>query len=264
MSRFTIKVKKYRCDNCLKYYESKIFYERHRNTCEILSKTQKERNLDYEICQDIPSNKQLFELVKTLLIEQSTMKKEIEKLKRYQNTQIKKIDVFDYLNNKIKPTIIYSEWIKSLVFTNDDLQFLLEETYVNTMNMYLENLFANIDEESNLPIRAFTEKQNILYIYDYCEEEENELEPKLMWIKLNEDHWKAFMKQISKKVFDKFKEWQDDNEDRFEEESFSIKYHTNVKKIMSNIGLPMINLQKKVFNLIKLDFKNISTSYEIE
>lgn len=274
MSKRTIKVTKYRCSSCLKNYESKIFYERHRISCELISRTTKERNLDLERQQDIPNNEQMFELIKTLLLEQSKMKKEIEKLKRFNNTQTKKIDVFEYLNNKIKPIQTYSQWIKSLKFTNDDLDILLEESYLSSMNKYFENLFGNIDEEdTKLPIRAFTEKQNILYIYDVDnddnnkikedDDEEHDKQPKLKWIKLNDDHWKVLMKQVSKLVFDKFKEWQDKNEDRFDEESFSLKYHMNVKKIMSNIGLPMTSLQKKIWNLIKLDFKNIVT-YEME
>lgn len=257
-----IKVKPYRCSTCLKSYTSKILYDRHTIACLFLSKSEKERNLDFERQQDIPTTEQLYELVKTLLIEQEKMKKEIEKLKKYNYSKKKQIDVFEYLNKNIKPIQTYRDWIKTLQFTNDDLKILLEETYLNTMHKYFENLFGNIDEENNiLPIRAFTEKQNILYIYDFVENDNENKE--LKWIKLNEDHWKLLIKHISKLVFDKFKEWQDKNEDRFEEETFSIIYHTNVKKIMSNIGLPLTSFQKKVWNLIKLDFKNI-VSYELE
>ena len=266
MEKFKIKVKSYRCTNCLKNYQSKIYYERHRAVCSILQRTQKERELDIERQQDIPSIDECYELIKTLLVEQTKMKKEIETLKRFISTKKKQIDVFEYLNKTIKPIQTYSEWIETLEFNNEDLEVLLDETYYQAMHKYFEKVFGNIDEENKeIPIRAFTEKQNILYIYDYedIENENGEHISILKWIKLNDDHWKKLVKHISKKLFDKFKEWQDENEYRFDEESFSIKYHTNVKKIMTNIGEPLTSFQKKVWNNIKLEFKNIVT-YELE
>jgi hypothetical protein len=278
MEKFKIKVKLYRCTTCLKSYQSKIFYERHISVCSILQRTKNERELDAERQQDIPSIDKCYELIKTLLVEQTKMKKEIETLKRYIATKKKQIDVFEYLNKTVKPIQTYSEWVETLEFNNQDLEVLLDETYYQAMHKYFEKVFGNIDEENKeIPIRAFTEKQNILYIYDYEiiedkteNENENENEnieltqtPRLKWIKLNDDYWKKLIKHITKKLFDKFKEWQDENEYRFDEESFSIKYHTNVKKIMTNIGEPLTSFQKKVWNNIKLDFKNIVT-YEVE
>lgn len=271
MEKTLIKVKSYRCTNCLKVYSSKVYFDRHIACCKLMMLNDKERNLEIEKNQDIPSIDKLYEIIKTLVTEQNKMKKELDTLKRFVNTKKKQIDVFEYLNKSIKPLQTYKQWIQTLDYTNDDLDVLLEETYLNAMNKYFENLFGNINEEDlKIPIRAFTEKQNILYIYEYDINENNEdeddneqiqKEPK--WIKLNDDYWKLLIKHITSLMFDKFKEWQDENEDRFEEESFSIKYHSNIKKIMSNIGHPLTSYQKKVWSLIKLDFKNIVT-YELE
>jgi hypothetical protein len=273
-----IKVKSYRCTTCLKSYSSKIYYDRHISLCSILQKTKKERTLDVEKNQDIPSIDSLYEVIKTLLLEQEKMRKEIDNLKRFVAVKKKQIDVFEYLNKTVQPNQTFTNWVKQLEFTNEDLEVLLDETYYNSMHKYFEKVFGNLDEENKeIPLRAFTEKQNILYIYDFeilnnhkytHNEDHSENEPEqiqsLKWIKLTDNHWKILVKHITTLLFDKFKEWQDENEERFDDdEGLSIRYHLNVKKIMTNIGEPLTSFQKKIWSIIKLDFKNIVT-YEIE
>jgi len=154
------------CPNCQKEYKRKIDLDKHIILCELLNKTQQD---DDEI---IPSNLQLYKLVKELAIQNKKLKEDIIDLKKIiqkGGISIKKADIIERLNSsKEKPKYIFNEWISLINITEMDISDLISD---NIQNIVHNILIRHIEEYTPLPVVGCDIKKNNIYIYNISSNE---------------------------------------------------------------------------------------------
>ena len=153
------------CKFCGRNYQRKTYYDRHKLTCEFLSKSSRERELELEERDATPSHRKLYELVLELTIRNAKLEEKVAELGKVVSTQRKKICVIDWLNTNCHPTQTFEGWRKKVSVERKHMEGIFKYDYVQGMQYIFEESLP-IGSENELPIRAFDQKENALFIYD--------------------------------------------------------------------------------------------------
>ena len=246
----------YTCTICNRSYKRKDYYTRHYAVCEILMKSKRERELENEERDDTPNIRDLYLLVQTLTIKYSKLQEDYTELKRYVSQTKKKVDIIEFLNATNNQTINnsdnnYHTFINSIELCNEDLELVFKLNYVEGILKILEN--------KNPPIKAFKEKNNVLFAYlkeekeyqeyqeyqdqnqdqdkdkdqdQYEDQDQDNIIEKYSWQILNPSLFNKMINVIAKNIMELFYEWQEENQDKMDEDDFAATYIQNVKKII--------------------------------
>jgi hypothetical protein len=158
---------KSKCGYCSKSFTRKSYYDRHVLVCELLIKSTKERNLDTEEKQDTPTVRKLYEIIMEMSLKYQKMEKKVEELSKYIDNKKRKLNIVDWLNSNYKNAgERFDIWYKTIKVERKHLETIFTRDYVNgifhVLKDYLDIYIKNDDKE--IPIRAYDEKDNILYI----------------------------------------------------------------------------------------------------
>ena len=146
---------KFKCNYCFKEYTRKSFYKKHVACCEIINNSKKENRLLREE-DDLPSQDQVFQVVKELVFNYEKLKKEMEEIKRHVYKTKRKMYLVDWLNNNKKINKNITNYI-------NDIEINVSDIVNNNMEKIYKLLFT---EKENIPIYCFDQKKNIIFIFD--------------------------------------------------------------------------------------------------
>lgn len=146
---------KFKCNYCFKEYTRKSFYKKHVACCEIINNSKKENRLLREE-DDLPSQDQVFQVVKELVFNYEKLKKEMEEIKRHVYKTKRKMYLVDWLNNNKKINKNITNYI-------NDIEINVSDIVNNNMEKIFKLLFT---EKENIPIYCFDQKKNIIFIFD--------------------------------------------------------------------------------------------------
>lgn len=253
----------YHCNYCNNEYKLKVNYDRHVGFCEFKCKSIREINNELDgAFEKTPSLNEVFGFMKQLVIRVDKLEKENEKLKQFVNHEKRKIDVLDWLNSKsnITPPITFHDWVVSFPI-QQHLQRVFDENLYSGFVQCFEAGFNHISLKNiaNLPICAFSNKQNILYVYDKVVENSQVV---TKWSIFNDDLFHRWLSYIEKQFIIEFKNWCDTHPDYVntaDDHKFSI-YTSNYQKILGgNMSTETRNhrVRQHIYNKIKRNFKNI-------
>ena len=218
------------CRNCEKRYEKEKAFNKHKLIC-----VKNKEELDKLEIRDV-----VYELIK----KNQKLENDLIEIKRWVNTKKKKIIIIDWLNNNIKPDISFDKLKNNFNIDDKELEIIFETNIIDGINEIFNNKIKSYD---NLPIKAFEQKDNTIYIY-------NE-----KWEILSDENYILFISNLYKQIMTKFKEWQDKNEKNLYSNDFSDKYIKYVKKIMGGdipIERQRTKIHRNIYNSIKSDLKN--------
>jgi hypothetical protein len=158
---------KNKCGYCSKSFTRKSYYDRHVLVCELLIKSTKERNLATEENQDTPTVRKLYEIIMEMTLKYQKMEKKVEELSKYIENKKRKLNIVDWLNANYKNVgERFDIWYKTIKVERKHLETIFTRDYVNgvlhVLKDHLETYIKN--GEMEIPIRAYDEKDNILYI----------------------------------------------------------------------------------------------------
>jgi len=244
--------KKYMCRYCERTYARKLFYEKHMLLCELNNVNKKDKEARLQELDDTPCLRTLYEMVLELAKQNNDLKKQLDNVNKFINIKKKSISIIDWLNNNFNN----SEFTDYYLFINNistnirekHLEYIFKLNYINGVKTILEDVFNNCDLDI-IPIKAFDQKDNQLYIY---------LNNK--WCQMSNTDFQNFNNIISKKIMSLFIKWQNKNIDKLSDDEFSIEYTKNVQKIMSgNLSNYEISykLKNKLYKYLKVNIKNI-------
>jgi hypothetical protein len=97
----------------------------------------------------------------------------------------------EYLEQLAPPDKTFAEWTNSLEITQDALETVFQNDLKSGIQQVLDIPLAN------LPIRAFSQKPNIFYLYDTESE----------WRQMSADEFVKFVNKIERKFQRKYEEW---------------------------------------------------------
>lgn len=155
----------YNCKYCMRQYKTKYHYDRHTTICKFMSKTPNELEEDIEITRDkLPTNLEMYQLIKHLSYRIDKLEKENLELKRIQE---RKINMIQWLNAPTteKPIITFENWLIDILIPK--IPTILEDIYktdlINGIDKLLEYYLSN--NSQLVPICSF-KTSKIIYIFD--------------------------------------------------------------------------------------------------
>jgi ssDNA-binding Zn-finger/Zn-ribbon topoisomerase 1 len=257
------KIMDYSCPNCRKIYKLQTNYEKHHNSyrtlynhleCSVLPDGYKPNEISHFQCSDEKmdkvfsseskgtsgnveddnihpihsSQKDIYRIIRELGKKCDKMQKEIDRLKNKDSRNTKRI-IVDWLNkpeNKplysIKPSEIdISEKVSSTLF-EDDLYSALKQLFCDWIE-YVKQ------KDYKLPVCAFTQKSNVLYLYNT---------KSLLWEIFSNETFLSLIREMKLKILQKYLSWKMENE----------------KIIVGNIKIDIFDMNEDEWNQ---DEKNI-------
>jgi hypothetical protein len=232
--------------SCGKEYKRLKPFQIHRATCELLalSKTSKQ---DTTHLFDVPSQLDMWLALKTALKQIDSLKTKVEQQDRWIKRQRKKLSVIDWLNDNCKAEKNYIEFYKSIELTPKDLKLIFDHNFINGM-YYILQKYLNPNNNTNLPIRAFEQKLNVLFVYTGD-----------TWEMLDSDDFTKLINAIHKKVHTLFMNWYK-KQGQLDYGDIDESYYKNITKVMGGSKPMDFSVKKinfKLYNYLKFNLKNV-------
>jgi uncharacterized protein YeeX (DUF496 family) len=221
---------KYICEVCKKQYIKKSSLDKHKILCEFKLKTQREKKIEEEEGDDIPSYSQLVKIVQELTLKCNTLEIKIEAMQKWVERKKKKINIIDWLNNNINTSVSYVEWINNIInIIPEHFEYLMENNLYQTIEYIIEyNLSLIKDDNFIYPIKCFSEKQTIFYIAEKNEDGSS------LWKKAEHEDIVLLFKKIYNKMLSELTKWKKENEKKFDENTKLCEiFNKAVIKLMS-------------------------------
>jgi hypothetical protein len=240
------------CVNCGKSYKKRENLTKHLVLCDFLSK--KKPLEEDELV--IPSQRIMYQLLIELGQKYNKLEEQMAEMTKWVSKKKKKINVVEWLNSNITSNMIFDNFINSsLGFSDSDMEFVINSTFYDTMHLVFSRSLFKMEQ---IPIFAFTQKVNTIYVYNG----EN-----IGWIELSREKMVKWFNKMHIQFVGAFYSWikvkrtQIDNRDKFE----TACDKTNIK--LMSVDFQVENMFSKmrglVFNSIKKDMKAL-IEYEFE
>lgn len=236
-------MKKYECEYCLKKYSRVHYFKQHYRFCHELHNTKRLKEIRCQEEYDIPSVKELYSVIQTLLTKYETLEKEVQLLRQQAKIQTKKLDIHHWLStNVVVDTYIKDEFYDKLDNIHLDTSWYqsLSEGLVSLSNrQYMEKVLTLLIEhlENNnksakltLNIQGFSNKK-VLYTYN---------EEYKKWCDLKPDKMEKLQQQLYKHQMLMIQKWKEVNKEKLMNDSdlYQNTYVPMLNKILSsNISL---------------------------
>ena len=254
------------CIYCGKSYKTRMNLEKHLILCEITQ--QSKRSLSHSKDKDDDddednlmhqnfSSKKLYQIVMQLAVKCNRLENKVADLSKYITKKIQKIDVVDYLNNSTKSTntqtLLFENITEIITVDQSDIEFLFHNSFMETVNLILSRSIYNKTEnlDLTLPIAAFTQKANIIYIFSKNEEQ------KMSWSIITRDKFIRFLNIIQFKISKALSEWRKKNTQLLDDnDGQSILYDKTFSKLMDpefKIEKTYIKFYNNIYNKIRIN-----------
>lgn len=247
----SLKIKaQYHCDYCNRMYINKISFDKHVLLCDILSSSSNERKR--EDSENVPSVRELYGIIKTLVVKCDSLETKIEKMQSWVNNNKKKLNVIDWLNTNNSLSVNFNDWVNSLIINSSDMELIFKYNFCEGMRFVIQRIITQGDD--NIPLKAFEQRDNILFIYT------------TEWIIMASDQFELLFKKITKGLIMQFKIWQDQHKHRLCDSDFTDVYTENAKKIFGgdlSIEQQYTKIKRMLYNHIKINIKNM-IQYDFE
>ena len=240
----------YSCQHCGREYKIKTYFTRHVATCQILNKTSKELRDDEECMADTPNIRDLYDIILEMNTQITTLKKKVKLLEKTHQTKQQKIKIVDWLREQSVPNITWDVWVENLLFTQGNLENVFQKDIVCAIYLCIRDDYEK-KEDNNIPMRAFEQKPNSLFIYNSDG-----------WVEINAKDIDNSICKIHKKCMQEFLRWQEHAESEMTTQDFTRVFTENIRKINNKTTS---YISKKIFQKLQDEYKiNIKSLINIE
>jgi hypothetical protein len=201
----------------------------------------------------------MYQMLLELGYKYSKLEEKMDEVNKFVVKKKKKINVLEWLNSNVTPSLVFENLIEQIKIIDSDIEFLLENNFLETINVVLSRvLYLENDLESNLiPLFAFVQKTNIFYAFvEGCG-----------WIELSKDKLCLFLMRVQMKISKAFHDWKKERAIRIrDDESFAILCDKTLIKIMGNEfkqDSTFGKMRASMYNKMKTDMKAM-VEYEFE
>ena len=222
------------CIHCGKSYVKRDSLDKHLLMCELIHS--KKYTEEEEII--IPSQKIMYKMLLELGQKYNRLEEKIDEINKWVVKKKKKINMIEWLNTNITPIIVFDNLLDKIIVTEEDVKFLLQNTFNDTLNEIFSRTIYNFSETEN-PIFAFVQKANVFYIYDL-------IDGIGTWTELSREKLVKFLNKIHIKVVQVFYNWKT----------------ANIKEVKSNDSFATI-CDKTMVKIMSVEFKAESTLNKI-
>lgn len=257
----------YKCNLCNRGYKIKANYTKHIVFCEFLSKSTYEKEREKENDYDkVPSIQTIYQVLLEVVKKNAELEKKVEALTKWTESKKRKLNIIEWLNNanntNNEKMLPFKKWWTSIIITRAHLEIMFNQSDgIHGTSNILKNVLA-LTPRDELPLRAFNQKDNTLFVYNENNNTENNNSKS--WEILSDALFTECMHNLTKKILAEFLKWQNENGDKKYEEEFSYISATNLQKILgNNYSQEQIKgrIKKELYKEIKMNLANI-TEYE--
>jgi hypothetical protein len=245
------------CVYCGKSYKKQTNLERHIVLCEFLSKTKKGLVFEEEEQGDVISQRKMYHILLELGIKFNKLEEKVDELNKWVVKKKKKINIIEWLNANMNPEIKFDSLVEKISITYDDVKYLFENSFADTLNQIFSRNIYNLSE-NEYPIFAFVQKSNMFYIYE---------DETVKWIELNKEKLIKFLNRVHMKLLRVYGEYKKENAEKIrDDESFSILCDKTSLKIMNvdfRQDLIFGKIKTNMYSRMKTDMKGL-LEYEFE
>jgi hypothetical protein len=256
------------CLHCGKGYKTRTNLEKHVNLCELLHKGKKSG-----ICVDdvdkLPSQKQMFQMLLELGQKYNKLEEKVDEINKWVVKKKKKINIVEWLNTNMVPNLVFEKLHEKITIIDSDIQFLLENSLLDTINEVFTRTIYNMEEEFEIkiPMFAFVQKANIFYIFDKNGNNMDDDDDKNVWMELHKDKLMRFLMRVQMKISKAFCEWKKKKADKkCGDDHFDMLCDKTIVKIMGtefNQDATISKMKAIMYNKMKADMKAL-IEYEFE
>jgi len=241
----TIPKKVFRCEYCFKVYRLKREFELHQGMCELLGMKRSERESEMERGQDCLTMPEMSNIIKVLVKEQASLKKQVATLQKALTGMKQKVDVTEYLQKNCKPGVGLKDWAQTcLALQQDDFNDLYEKKLDDVLESLL---LRNIISLDRVPIRSFSGNASSAYCYD----EEH-------WRKVSDEDWHFMNGVVQSSLLKWLNEMTESNASRLTDDNFSLKYSACVQKTMECMQKLPLRLRVCLNKHVKMKLNNVT------
>ena len=226
------------CPYCQQGYTRKTYFDRHVLICAILCKSKKEQKLEEEEIQDTPTLRNLYKVVKELVVKNKQLEEKVQEMSTYINAKKQKMNVTEWLNVTYNQATDYLTWFSEIQVKQSHLQILFDSDYANGVTSVLKQLLQ--DEDARRPLRAFNTKENAFYFYS-----ENK------WLLMDNESYLKLMHVLDKKMMNEFVLWQRENKEKFYADELSDKFYAYTNKMMATREPLYSRIKKNLYSYLK-------------
>ena len=199
-----------KCIYCSKTYKIKKNFNAHFATCELLYSKQLMTKDEYtNFTEKIPSQREMYNLLKELAVKCKTLETEVAVLKQNANIKQRK-HVLEWLNLNKPNSVPFREWVQSIRVDGNGLIKVFESNLTEGIKYVIKNSLLS----DRKPLYAFTRKVDYIYVYHGDEDgdgDEDEKTP-LQWMHFTSAHCEKLVQYISKQLLIEFIKWQKDKQ----------------------------------------------------
>jgi hypothetical protein len=258
---------KYTCSLCHKQYTKKSSLDKHTILCEFKLKTKAEHKIEEEEIGDTPNHEQLVKIVYELAFKYAQMEEKLENMQKWVDRKKKKINVCEWLNKNVKATVGYLEWVNMFVDVKPEhFEYLMENNLFQTIQHVFEFNLTKEEkmavsvlapplgkvEEFVVPMRCFSQKQNVFYI---CEKN-NGVD---CWRQMELDDLVKLLKKIQNKFLEELTSWRKKNHEKIDEsDKVAEQFNKAVLKLMNmsfTQDATLSRMRNGFYNYLKTDLK---------
>jgi len=186
----------------------------------------------------------LLGMIENLIENQNKMQMELENIKGNLNRKNKKLNVIEWLNEKEEIKYDFTEDWNNLKLTEEDLFIIFDKGFVKGIAEILNNNFIKIET-----VKCFNEKKQLIYIYKNKK-----------WQEINKEEWEEIIKKVNSQLLVLFKNYQDENLEKLEDEGYHKRLNGYLSKILCvelTFEIKSNRIKTSVYNYLKVGFKNI-------
>jgi len=229
----------HKCRFCGKIYKRVKAYNNHILLCQMPIE-----DMTREI---IPSQREMWHLIKKLIKQNNNQQKKIETLERVVNRDVKKINMVDWLNNNIKLSTNLDKWLEEeLIVTIEDMFYIFKTDYTRGVHRILSNSI----QKDTAPFKAFSHKSKQLYIYNQEK-----------WDKASTDNITKIFHIIQCKIIRENCKWEKDLPESIKFNP-TLAYLTNNQKLLVTSPKPKERcfkyIQNTIIDLIKINLNDMA------
>jgi predicted transcriptional regulator len=217
----------------------------------------------------------MYKIIESLAMKYNKLEEKMEQLQKWVDKKKKKINIIEWLNenDKIKPSYTFNSIFDKLNITQTTVDFLFSNSFYDTVNEILSNYYNNHNNYNNynnncnpennaIPLFAFNQKANLIYVFN-----KNTIIEQSSWKELSKDELVDFLDKLQTKISKCLKAWKNINEDKVRNDNkYSELYSKTIIKIMDvkfNNETTITKYKSLLYNKIKVDMKNL-IEYEYE
>lgn len=238
----------YKCGRCYTVCPTHKIFELHMTMCKFIHNSQYENSIDrYYTEMETPSQTAQFQYIIHLTQKVQDLEQKMAKLQQSVLPLCRR-QVGEYLESLPPPPKSFQEWVTSISISTETLEYVLKNDLKSGIKQSLEYII----EDTDFPLRAFTQKPNKFYLYD------NEAE----WRLMTSEEFVKFIGRLEHKCLRKYMEWSIDHSDELSEtpqgEERSVLYMAKVNGVkQGSIEQRSSDIKKWLFSKIAVSLKQV-------